>query len=312
VNDFLMSVTVIIPAKDPGKVLDECLASIFKQSAPYGWSLSVVVIDDGSDIPITLCPELSNNKHVFVSRSKVNEGRSQAINRGLNLASSKYVWLIDADCILEKCSHFERVVSNFKQGIDFCFGRTISSGDDFWSRYHNGVASDRVNSKEFTSYTTACFAANRLKLLEVGGFNSEYQHYGFEDKDLVATLVESFGEKNCCLDTALTAIHEDRPTIKGVAIKFNQSGMFSAPIFFRRHASIYKKLAYSRYDPRIISPVRSFVLRILAPFIRWLLPLAAYCIGSSLIPYKMKKLFVQSICAVAYFTGGCGKEWPKY
>ena len=255
--------------------------------------------------------ESTHSVTVSVLRSTKNEGRSQAVNRGINLSSSKYVWVIDADCVLDSEDHFERVVACFNQGFDFCVGRTIASGDDFWSRYHNEVAIDRTTKNEFIGYTTACFAANREKLLKVGGFNSEYRYYGLEDKDLIVTLVAEFGSKSLYSEPQLTAIHNDQPTLKSVTRKFNQAGRFSAPIFMGRHKNLYKKLVYSRYDPRLISPVRQVLLRAIAPFIRSFLPLAPYCLANRLVPYSIKKLIVQSLCAVAYFYGGRGLEWPK-
>jgi glycosyltransferase involved in cell wall biosynthesis len=305
------SVSVVIPAKDPGSVLDDSLGSIYNQRIPKGWTLVVLVVDDGSETPISVDERHSNGIGVSIFHSKDNEGRAQAINRGLKLSSSEYVWILDADCILDSDGHFERVVSCFKKGFDFCVGRTIASGDDFWSHYHNEVASDRADMNEYSGYTTACFAANRNKLLEVGGFNSEYQHYGFEDKDLVATIVNVFGETSLYHDPKLAALHEDRPILRNVASKFNQAGRFSAPIFFARHENLYKTLAYSSYDPRMISSGRTLFLRSIAPFVRSFLVVAPYCLANRIVPYKLKKMIVQSLCAIAYFTGGQDLEWPK-
>ena len=310
-DSSLLSVTVVIPAKDPDSVLDDCLDSVCIQKIPKGWGLAVIVVDDGSETPVIVGERGSNGIEVSVCHSKVNEGRAQAINRGLKLSSSEYIWVLDADCILDADNHFERVVSCFEKSFDFCVGRTIAPGNDFWSLYHNDVASDRVNNNDYSRYTTACFAANRKKLLEVGGFNCEYKYYGFEDKDLIATLISKYGKERLFFDPKCTAVHEDRPMLRGVACKFNQAGRFSAPIFLGRHEKLYKTLAYSRYDSHMISPARMAVLRFIAPFIRSLLPVTSYFLSNQLMPYVVKKMMVQSICAIAYFTGRRDLEWPK-
>ena len=73
-NDSSLSITIVIPAKDPGSVLNDCLKAILQQRIPSGWSLAVVVVDDGSDIPVSVKVESTHSVTVSVLRSTKNEG----------------------------------------------------------------------------------------------------------------------------------------------------------------------------------------------------------------------------------------------
>ncbi len=95
---MLPVVTVIIPAYNAEKYLDECIGSVAGQS--HG-ALQIVVVDDGStDGSAEICRRWERaDSRVSVARQP-NAGLSAARNRGLDIAEGEYVAFVDADDVL--------------------------------------------------------------------------------------------------------------------------------------------------------------------------------------------------------------------
>ena len=86
------SVSVVVPAYNAERYLEECLTSILAQSFP---DLEVILVDDGST---DRTPEIAQT---FVPRIRYhrqeNQGVAGARNTGIRLAEGEYVSLVDAD-----------------------------------------------------------------------------------------------------------------------------------------------------------------------------------------------------------------------
>lgn len=94
------TLSIIIPVYNAEAYLDECLHSILTQSFP---DYELILIDDGSnDNSGKICDKYANlNNSIRVLHLR-NGGASAARNRGLDIASGKYVWFIDADDWIDK------------------------------------------------------------------------------------------------------------------------------------------------------------------------------------------------------------------
>lgn len=84
-------VSVVIPCKDRPEKLHRALASVSAQTVP---PLEVVVVDDGSDVPLQLTHDYSVPVRII---RQTNQGPSAARNRGVSEAVGDWIALLDSD-----------------------------------------------------------------------------------------------------------------------------------------------------------------------------------------------------------------------
>lgn len=86
-------VSIIIPAYNAGEYITKCINSLINQSYK---NIEIIVIDDGStDNTVSVCKSF-NNEFIKVVSQK-NSGPSCARNKGIEIATGKYLLFIDAD-----------------------------------------------------------------------------------------------------------------------------------------------------------------------------------------------------------------------
>ena len=94
--------SIIIPVYNAEKHIDRCLNSILIQNLE---GCEIILVDDGSsDNSWQICKQYAKKQNNITVYHKNNGGASSARNYGLNYASGKYVWFIDADDSIEKDS----------------------------------------------------------------------------------------------------------------------------------------------------------------------------------------------------------------
>lgn len=92
-------VTVIVPAYNAEKTIQNCINSIQKQSYK---DIEIVVIDDGStDRTKEIVQRLLRKDGRIKIISQYNQGASAARNKGIEKASGEYVTFVDADDEIE-------------------------------------------------------------------------------------------------------------------------------------------------------------------------------------------------------------------
>jgi glycosyltransferase involved in cell wall biosynthesis len=99
VSDFLLS--VIIPCYNCENYINECLASVYAQIDD---DVEIIVVNDGStDRSLEKIDSfIKNNKErVIKVISQQNQGISAARNTGINMASGRYLALLDGDDVWE-------------------------------------------------------------------------------------------------------------------------------------------------------------------------------------------------------------------
>ena len=95
-------VTVLLPCYNSEKYLKECIDSILKQS--YA-KFELLIINDGSiDKTGSIINQYKDDRIVYVENDK-NEGIVKSLNKGIAIASGKYIARMDADDLM----HTERL-----------------------------------------------------------------------------------------------------------------------------------------------------------------------------------------------------------
>lgn len=92
-----VDLSIIIPAYNVERYIEECLNSIVKQDIKY--QCEVIIVNDGStDSTEEKIKKIHDNRIKYISQK--NKGLSGARNTGLNNAVGKYVMFVDSDDIV--------------------------------------------------------------------------------------------------------------------------------------------------------------------------------------------------------------------
>lgn len=178
-------VSVVVPCHDHGRYLEECIASLTRQTYPH---LEIVVVDDGSTDAQTLAA-LEGIAHLArVIRLGENRGPSAARNAGIAVARGRYVLPVDADNLLLPDA-VERLVAQLQ-----------SSGESVGFIYPNqqffGNRADYHEAPPFNAHTLlqqnycdTCSLLDR-RALDAGVVFAEDIRFGHEDWDLALQMVE--------------------------------------------------------------------------------------------------------------------------
>lgn len=91
--------SVIVPVYNSSEYITRCIDSVIGQK--YA-DIEVVIIDDGShDDSLAVCKDIASKDSRVKVFSQPNSGASSARNRGLDIASGKYVIFVDSDDWIE-------------------------------------------------------------------------------------------------------------------------------------------------------------------------------------------------------------------
>lgn len=150
------TVSFIIPCYRLAKFLGECVESVLAQSYD---NLEILILDDQSPDETPKVSEIliSANPRAKISyiRNKKNLGNIGNYNKGINIASGSYVWILSPDDRLRNPYIVERYVrvmeANRHVGYTFCPAHMVQDGCDLGlfqeSVYGSG---DRIlDSKQF-------------------------------------------------------------------------------------------------------------------------------------------------------------------
>ncbi len=110
--DTYPPISILIAAYNEESVIADTLESISKQNYPGG--LEVIFVDDGSkDQTHAVCHQLTNTyPWLRCIQQEINQGKSEALNRALTLASHELIITLDADSYLYKDA-LVRIVERF-------------------------------------------------------------------------------------------------------------------------------------------------------------------------------------------------------
>ncbi|HEV2357996.1 MAG TPA: glycosyltransferase family 2 protein [bacterium] len=275
-----MEISVVIPTYNNREVLQETLRMLRAQAFPAD-ACEIVVVDDGStDGTAEMVAALSAAGGPAVRYvTQMNRGRSAARNLGVQRARGRIVVFLDSDLwatptlLAEHHRHYPAGVTGL--GVQ---GRTATHPDsrvtpfmqvkeitpDFTIRRRRDLSPFHV--------TTRNCSMLRRDVLDAGGFDETFSGYGWEDIELALRL-HARGVRFEYEPRALGYHHhvEDLP---GVREKLRQAGT-GAVYFWRKYGRSPRIGIFLEIAPFML-PVKWLVYRtrLIAPFIRWLVPRA--------------------------------------
>ena len=198
----LPEVTVIIPAYNAGKYIEQCLQSVYEQTFK-NWEC--IVIDDGStDNTGAICDEFANKDSRFRIVHSVNQGVSASRNKAISLAEGKYIQFVDADDTIST-EMLEVLVNNIRDNdmVVFGFQYVFSKGSKTVSQkcsedLIDDMLSERIVGSPWNKFVTLkCIRESSVRFNESLSF--------CEDKCFFIELLLFYKKqlKYACIDTPL-------------------------------------------------------------------------------------------------------------
>lgn len=241
-------VSVVIPTKNSGRTLAECLDSLKKQDYLKS-KYEIIIVDDNSRDDTV---KIAKNYGAKVLGSKGPPGRQR--NKGISAAKGEIIGLIDSDCVAER-SWIRRGVKHFiSKKVAIVGGPNFTHEDDpFISHCSGYVYSSKVGSGAMSaryvrdgsvpkeSDETGLISCNMFLRRDVirkrGGFTEEF--FPNEENELMFR-VKRAGYKLLYVPS-ITVWHHRRSSIKGFFLQAINYGKSRAR-FVRKHRSALKPI----------------------------------------------------------------------
>jgi GT2 family glycosyltransferase/glycosyltransferase involved in cell wall biosynthesis len=195
-----LKISIVIPHYNRLDLLNECLSSIFALDEFKNQDNEVLVVDDASnDNSIEFIK--SHFPSVRVIRNRINRGFGFSCNRGVKEAKNELILLLNNDCLVTK-DFLAPLIRHFHDEKVFAVTPKIYSWDKetfewgmemggfengyirFWNEKETGHG-DKICHTAPTSFVIGAAMLFRKKdFLWLGGFDSLYQPYCWEDIDI--------------------------------------------------------------------------------------------------------------------------------
>ena len=178
------SVAIVIPCFNHNEAVKKAIQSLHDLSIPPS---QVVVIDDGSDVPVDVT-SVSSGLNLTVVRTR-NQGLAAARNEGLKRVSSDWVIFLDSDDVLHaNALDFSLSISPSRQVSVVQRGYMLCRGE-FSDPVFPAIGNISTALLQGNLGPPHSFVFARSALNEIGGFNTaEVLRHGHEDFDLITRL----------------------------------------------------------------------------------------------------------------------------
>ena len=120
----MVKVSVVIPVYNVEDFLGECLDSICNQTLE---DIEIICVNDGSkDRSLEILNEYASRDKRMTVLDQENGGHAVATNRGMKLATGKYIFFMDSDDILELTALEETYKVAEERNVDFVIFQAIN------------------------------------------------------------------------------------------------------------------------------------------------------------------------------------------
>lgn len=256
-------VSIIIPTKDLGDILDQCLTSVFEKTTYPNYE--VILIDNNSEEEYT--QEIiakwqkkepqrfrSHAYHIPFNYSKIN-------NYAVSLAKGDYLLFLNNDIEVTTPDWIEAMVEQAQRpsigavgalllypddtiqhaGVVVGLGGVAGHSHKYYPIDSPGYFSQLFTINNYSAVTAACLMCRRDVFIEIGGFE-EKMAVAFNDVDLCLKMIDR-GYNNLCLPHVVLYHHESKS--RGHENTPEKQARFLQEINYMRYT--WKK--YIDYDP---------------------------------------------------------------
>lgn len=133
-NKKNISVSVILPVYNSGKIVEKAIQSIFQQTLK---NIELILVDDGSDIETKKILDSIDHNLVRLIRKR-NGGVSSARNVGIREARGEYIFFLDSDDYIDDDFLKKMYDEAVKNDLDLVCGNVVE---------HNSTRIDSRNNK---------------------------------------------------------------------------------------------------------------------------------------------------------------------
>jgi glycosyltransferase involved in cell wall biosynthesis len=183
-----MSISVIIPTRNRPRAVESCLDALAAQTLPAE-SFEVIVVDDGSEPPLTLDPKRWAAKFHLKLLHQPNTGPAGARNRGVTEARGEFLAFSDDDC-LPTPTWLEKLIAALRKNPEALVGGSTFNdlkGDIFaeTSQLIVTLVYEHFNRDSENAYFFASnnIAVGRDRYLASGGFDADFDSPAAEDRE---------------------------------------------------------------------------------------------------------------------------------
>ncbi|NOY84612.1 MAG: glycosyltransferase family 2 protein [Nitrospirae bacterium] len=200
------SISIVLPNYNGKELLEENLPSLYQALKNFDFPYKIIVVDDCStddSVPFLR----SKYPEVAILQNKVNAGFSETCNKGIQYAQSDLICVSNTDVTFHK-DYFIHAKNYFKNPKVFAVKGDIINyagqkdqviNVDKTARlyYKRGLlrfkTHDNFDQKPYDLEYVGlgcCFIANTAYLQKLGGFDTIFSPYYWEDSDLALTAIE--------------------------------------------------------------------------------------------------------------------------
>jgi GT2 family glycosyltransferase len=186
--------SIIIPTYNRPDHLNQCLSSLINLNISPN-ELEIVVVDDGSILPLeSVVQEFKNHLNLILIK-QTNQGPASARNKGAQIAQGKFLAFLDDDCLVSP--NWLKFLGDCLNTDPNCLvgGKTLNVLEDNPFSTTSQILIDYIYStydrqksipKFFTSNN---MALTREMFLSVNGFNSNFRLAAGEDREFCEKLL---------------------------------------------------------------------------------------------------------------------------
>lgn len=288
-----MDVSIVIPVFRPGKDEIEAFSKIRGIVESLEKIVEIIIVNDSSvSLPDSYKSIVDSVDLCRVINCRENGGRSCAINIGCFAARGAFCWILDADC-WPTTKAIDKILNLRLCEVDVYMGQVQNNGSSFWSHYQM----ERRATNKTVSTANVLIKTELFKKL--GGFDTSYRWYGFEDQDLLCRIPSQVTK---IVDPEFEVVHVDEPSLGEIRKKMRESA-YSGAIFKQKYPDVYIRMAYAKVDCAIIAPSMRIILCVLVFMEKIMFPALEKIVSMKTMPYLIKYYIVLFVSAVNYFSG---------
>jgi rhamnosyltransferase len=114
-NEVDFDISIVIPAKNEGKNIDQCLDAVCQQETPY--NVEIIVIDSGStDDTMDIVKKYPSVKGIQIKPEEFGHGKTRSM--GADMAKGHYIVFLNADAIPVNTHWLNSLIDPFKENKD--------------------------------------------------------------------------------------------------------------------------------------------------------------------------------------------------